>query len=187
MERITYEQLLSWIKEKAKSWPTPYVKRRDMEAFSFGWINADRLKKLDRRGEGPKGLFQPRGPLRKKLDWAYPIEEAIKWFERERDELRRAREKQLNRDRSRFPSLYNDLKDIRERAARWPTPYIKRRDVGRLTSYFITRKTLKELDRRGRGPTERWNTSRDVYYPLESFLSWLEAMVKEVEERKAKK
>jgi hypothetical protein len=57
-----------------KTWPYPFVLRKDVESASGGAFGADYLRTLDHRGQGPKGRFRIGNCV------AYPKDEFYAWF-----------------------------------------------------------------------------------------------------------
>ena len=63
-------------------------------------------------------------------------------------------------------------------AERWPSPFVARHEVRRFTGGIVNPKYLANLDSKGQGPAGRFRVGRKVAYPVESFVSWLEARSK---------
>jgi hypothetical protein len=57
-----------------KTWPFPFVLRKNVESASGGAFGADYLRTLDHRGQGPKGRFRIGNCV------AYPKDEFYAWF-----------------------------------------------------------------------------------------------------------
>ncbi len=66
------------------------------------------------------------------------------------------------------------LEKIRENAANWPTPWVRRADVGKFTKGFLTPELMFAYDVEGLGPKNSGKVGRDIFYPLDDFMTWLE-------------
>lgn len=66
------------------------------------------------------------------------------------------------------------LERIRENAANWPTPWLRRADVGRLTEGYLTPELMFAYDVGGLGPKNSGKVGREIFYPLDDFMTWLE-------------
>jgi hypothetical protein len=58
----------------SRTWPYPFVLRKDVESASGGAFGADYLRTLDHRGQGPKGRFRIGNCV------AYPKDAFYAWF-----------------------------------------------------------------------------------------------------------
>jgi hypothetical protein len=59
----------------AKTWPSPFVARQQIENFSGGILNSKSLANLDSLGHGPRGRFK----VGRKV--AYPVSAVIAFLE----------------------------------------------------------------------------------------------------------
>lgn len=73
---------------------------------------------------------------------------------------------------------------VKENAANWPTPYVKRTDVGKFTFEMFSPFTLATLDLKGEGPKDRVIIKNRVHYPVDNFVNWLEERIKAANERR---
>ena len=62
-------------------------------------------------------------------------------------------------------------------AAKWPSEVIVRKNVGTFTNGAMTPKTQANLDSLGQGPPERIRIGRQVAYPVDAYIRWLESRV----------
>jgi hypothetical protein len=58
----------------SRTWPFPFVLRKNVESASGGAFGADYLRTLDHRGQGPQGRFRIGNCV------AYPKDEFYAWF-----------------------------------------------------------------------------------------------------------
>ncbi len=76
------------------------------------------------------------------------------------------------------------LNRVKENAANWPTPYVKRTDVGKFTLEMFSPFTLASLERKGEGPKDRVMIKNKVHYPINTFVNWLEGRIKAANKRR---
>ncbi|MGA3085434.1 MAG: hypothetical protein ABSE95_11650 [Thermodesulfobacteriota bacterium] len=59
-------------------------------------------------------------------------------------------------------------------AAKWPSSFVSRQEVGHFTGGIISEKYLANLDSRGLGPKGRIRVGRKIAYPVTELVAWLE-------------
>jgi len=59
-------------------------------------------------------------------------------------------------------------------AAKWPSAFVARREVGRFSGGILHPRTLANLDSLGIGP-KRIKIGKTVAYPVEDLVLWMEA------------
>lgn len=64
---------------------------------------------------------------------------------------------------------------FQEMASKWPSSIIGRTEVKKFTGGIISEKYLANLDCLGKGPADRFRTGRKIFYPVASFIEWLES------------
>lgn len=65
--------------------------------------------------------------------------------------------------------------DFSSLAKRWPAPFVARQEVEKFSGGIISIKYLANLDCQGLGPKGRVKVGRKIAYPVNEFVSWLEA------------
>jgi hypothetical protein len=71
--------------------------------------------------------------------------------------------------------------DFSSLAKKWPSPFVARGDIERLTGGIMTPKYLANLDSRGMGPKGRIRVGRKVAYSVTAIIEWLERRANFVE------
>jgi len=66
-------------------------------------------------------------------------------------------------------------------AAKWPSSFVARTDVGKFSGGLISPKYIANLDSRGVGPSGRFQSGRKICYPVQTLLFWLLERSKPVE------
>lgn len=69
-------------------------------------------------------------------------------------------------------------------AAKWPSAFVARTEVGKFTGGLMGEKYLANLDSAGKGPAGRIRCGRKVVYDVNQFVKWLEERSEEVPTRK---
>jgi len=64
---------------------------------------------------------------------------------------------------------------FQEMASKWPSAIVSRTEVKNFTGGIITEKYLANLDCMGKGPADRFRAGRKIFYPVASFIEWLES------------
>jgi hypothetical protein len=62
------------IKKAANTWPSSFVSRKEIRAFTGGIISQGTIANLDCKGEGPSGAFKIGRHV------AYPVDSLIDWL-----------------------------------------------------------------------------------------------------------
>lgn len=57
----------------------------------------------------------------------------------------------------------------------WPSPFVARHEIAKLTGGIINPRYLANLDSLGRGPKGRIKVGRKVVYPVSEVAKWLES------------
>lgn len=70
--------------------------------------------------------------------------------------------------------------DFSSLAKKWPASFVARREVEKFTGGIISVKYLANLDCLGLGPKGRVKVGRKIAYPVDEFVSWMEARAKVV-------
>jgi hypothetical protein len=65
--------------------------------------------------------------------------------------------------------------DFSPLADKWPSPYVSRSEVPRLTGGIINAKTLANCDSNGIGIADRIRVGRKIVYRVDALIAWLEA------------
>ena len=68
----------------------------------------------------------------------------------------------------------DELEKLKEK---WPSPFVKRKDIEKFSFGIINRATIASADSRGNGIENRFYIGRKVAYPIESVLKWLKEKV----------
>jgi len=69
------------------------------------------------------------------------------------------------------------MEELDKLKEKWPSPFVKRKDIGDFTCGLINKATIASLDSRGTGIEDRFCIGREVAYPIESVLTWLKKRV----------
>ena len=64
--------------------------------------------------------------------------------------------------------------NFKELAARWPSAWVSRQEIGTFTGGVVSEKYAANLDSRGLGPKGRIRVGRKIAYPVAELISWLE-------------
>ncbi len=67
--------------------------------------------------------------------------------------------------------------DLTALKSKWPSAYVARREVGIFTGGMISPGTVANADCKEEGPQGAIRVGRNVAYPVESFIAWLETRV----------
>ncbi len=67
-----------------------------------------------------------------------------------------------------------DRKVLRDMAEKWPSTMVARSQVSIFTGGAISGKTVANADSQGTGPEGRFKVGRQIVYPVDAFISWLE-------------
>ena len=70
-----FEKNFPNLKTLAEKWPSAYVARHEVKAFTGGIISGGYLANLDSQGLGPQGRIKVGGKT------AYPVDSFIMWLE----------------------------------------------------------------------------------------------------------
>jgi len=63
-----------------------------------------------------------------------------------------------------------------ELAARWPSPVVARKEVGKFSGGILNPRTLANLDSLGKGPDGKFQVGpRKIAYPVNSLIIWMRA------------
>jgi len=76
--------------------------------------------------------------------------------------------------------------DFSALAIKWPSPFVARQEISKFTGGIINVKYLANLDCQGLGPKGRVRVGRKIAYPVDEFVSWIEARSKVVCQLSAK-
>ena len=68
--------------------------------------------------------------------------------------------------------------DLSDLADKWPSNYVARPEVGKLTGGILNSRYLANLDSRNEGPPGRIRVGGKIVYPVSSLITWLESRVK---------
>ena len=71
--------------------------------------------------------------------------------------------------------------DLSFMADKWPSAIVARKMVGKFTGGMISPKYCANLDSKGEGCPDRIRASREICYPVKSFIRWLESRASIVE------
>lgn len=93
MNEETLKLVLENIRVNAEIWPTPYVKRTDVERFTCGLLSENSMSAYDSQGRGPCERLKLGHCI------VYPIKDFIDWFE---GRIRAANERVEERRMRRF-------------------------------------------------------------------------------------
>ena len=58
----------------------------------------------------------------------------------------------------------------------WPSPYVARKSVSEFSGGALSPRTLANCDSKGRGPKDRIMIGRQICYPIDSLLDWMESI-----------
>jgi hypothetical protein len=61
---------------------------------------------------------------------------------------------------------------------RWPSTVVRRQLIGQFTGGMIGARHLANMDSQGRGPAVRVKVGKNVGYPVDALIQWLEQHVK---------
>jgi hypothetical protein len=64
----------------------------------------------------------------------------------------------------------NILDKLREN---WPSPSVKRKDIGKFSCGIINKNTIASLDSVGNGIKNRFRIGHEIAYSVESVIEWL--------------
>ena len=70
--------------------------------------------------------------------------------------------------------------DLSSLAEKWPSPYVARKAISKFSGGTITPGYISNLDSQGMGPIGRIQIGRQIVYPVESLIRWLEYRAKAV-------
>jgi hypothetical protein len=56
----------------------------------------------------------------------------------------------------------------------WGAPFVARESIGKFSGGLVHRRTIANLDAKGKGPAGKFKIGRKVGYPVESVVEWLE-------------
>ncbi len=65
-------------------------------------------------------------------------------------------------------------KELDDMASHWPSTLVARSEVKKFTGGAISGKTLANFDSLGLGIPDRFKIGRQVVYPVQSLIRWLE-------------
>lgn len=65
--------------------------------------------------------------------------------------------------------------DLKILAEKWPSAFVARQEICKLTGGIINPKYLANLDSKGLGPKGRLRIGRKIVYPVSSIIEWLES------------
>lgn len=71
-------------------------------------------------------------------------------------------------------SPQKDQPDFSILAENWPSPFVARKEVGKLTGGVVNPKTLSNLDSQGMGPNGRFRMGHNVFYLVVELIRWME-------------
>ena len=64
--------------------------------------------------------------------------------------------------------------DLKRLADKWPSTFVSRSEIGRMTGGILSSSYLANLDCQGLGPPGRIKIGRKVAYPVAELVHWLE-------------
>ena len=64
--------------------------------------------------------------------------------------------------------------DLSSLAEKWPSSHVVRKEISKFSGGIISAGYLANLDSQGQGPSGRILVGRQVVYPVESLIRWLE-------------
>lgn len=63
------------LSDLVRSWPSPFVARKESDRFSGGTVSPKYMANLDSMGKGPQGRFRIGRQI------VYPVSEFVRWLE----------------------------------------------------------------------------------------------------------
>jgi len=63
----------------------------------------------------------------------------------------------------------------------WPSPFVARTEISRMTGGILQRTTIANLDAKGEGPGGRFRVGRKIAYPVDEIIKFLEQRCKQID------
>lgn len=83
--------------------------------------------------------------------------------------------------RTMTPSTFSDSSnpvDLSGLSTDWPLPFVRRREVLKFSHGIVYPGTLANADCVGAGPRNAFRLGRNICYPVQDLLAWLEGRAK---------
>jgi len=69
------------------------------------------------------------------------------------------------------------IPDLNRLVTTWGAPFVSRKQVAKFSGGLLNPRTLANYDCKGEGPRERFRVGRDVAYPVDALIEWLEKRI----------